>query len=297
MATFSGDSNNASVTSGTTAEPVTISSAERDCHQDRRLYSDLPGQTAGYTVTITNTGTSTASGITLSYPLPAGKGGDIVWSIDTTTDTPSDFTITGSKGSQQLVLSSTFTGTAKGDGDDSLAAGQSISVHITAMTYADDAAASCTTTCSIGNNFNGTSVSAGDYLWFNCAVNCTGLSSSVPTTVCFTGQTISFTCGSQNYTSRTRRLCHLLAQLQHGRHQFQRRPELLDHQLRRRALGQRVHLRCAHPGAHRRHYQQCHLERDVQRRRQRGRELEVDGLLLQQFQHQLQRAGGQALRQ
>ena len=200
VATFSGDSNNASVTSGATAEPVTISPPSVTVTKTADCTQICPGQTAGYTVTITNTGTSTASGITLSDPLPAGKGGDIVWSIDTTTDTPSDFTITGSKGSQQLVLSSTFTGTAKGDGDDSLAAGQSISVHITAMTYADDAAASCTTTCSIGNNCNGTSVPAGDYLWFNCAVNCTGLSSSVPTTVCFTGQTISFTCGSQNYT-------------------------------------------------------------------------------------------------
>ena len=30
-------------------------------------------------------------------------------------------------------------------------------------------------------------------------MNCTDLPSGVPTSVCFTGQTISFTCGSQNY--------------------------------------------------------------------------------------------------
>ena len=41
-----------------------------------------PCGTAGYTVTITNTGTTTAAGITLSDALPAGKGADIKWTID-----------------------------------------------------------------------------------------------------------------------------------------------------------------------------------------------------------------------
>ena len=199
VATFNGDSNNAAVASGATSEPVTVGTPKVIVTKTADCAEIAPCGTAGYTVTITNTGSATATGVTLSDPLPAGKGNDIVWTIDTTKDNPSDFTITGSKGSQQLVLSSTFLGTASGDGDDSLAAGASISVHITAPTCADDAVSTCTVQSSIPCSFNGNTIPGGDYLWFNCAVNCSNVSTSVPTSVCFTGQTISFTCGSQSY--------------------------------------------------------------------------------------------------
>jgi uncharacterized repeat protein (TIGR01451 family) len=94
------------------------------------------GQQAGFTVTITNSGSVTDTGITLSDALPAGAGGDITWVIDTSQSgtTPSDFVITGSTGSQQLVLSSNFLTTL----GDKLAAGKSISVHITGMTTTAD---------------------------------------------------------------------------------------------------------------------------------------------------------------
>ena len=159
----------------------------------------MAGQTAGYTVTITNTSlTSAATKVTFSDPLPTGLGKDVDWVIDTTKGNPSDFSITtsGSVGSslvQSLNLSPSFLAS------DSLAANTSISVHITAATYADDATSTCTSQCSIPDNFNGTSIPGGDFIWFNCAVNCSGLPSGVPSTVCLTGQTISFQCGGTTY--------------------------------------------------------------------------------------------------
>ncbi len=74
----------------------------------------MAGQTAGFTVTITNNGKMTDSGVTLSDPLPPGAGDDISWQIDTSGTglgagtNPKDFQITGAVGSQSLVLSSAF---------------------------------------------------------------------------------------------------------------------------------------------------------------------------------------------
>ena len=81
----------------------------------------------GYVVTITNTGGSTATGLTLSDPLPTGSGNNLTWSIDTTGTgrgagtNPVDFQVS----SGNLVFSSAFI-----SGGDSLGAGASISVHI-----------------------------------------------------------------------------------------------------------------------------------------------------------------------
>jgi uncharacterized repeat protein (TIGR01451 family) len=94
----------------------------------------VAGSTAGFTVTLTSNGTSPATGIMLSDPLPPGAGNDINWMIDTTTGNPADFQITGAVGSQNLGLSPSFIG-----GGDSLAPGQSISVHVTGLTHAADA--------------------------------------------------------------------------------------------------------------------------------------------------------------
>ncbi len=97
------------------------------------------GQTAGYTVTITNTGTATDTNVTLTDPLPPGVGGDINWTIDTSGTghgagtNPADFHITGAVGSQSLSLSPAFI-----SGGDSLAPGQSIAVHITSPTTVAD---------------------------------------------------------------------------------------------------------------------------------------------------------------
>ncbi len=92
------------------------------------------GSPAGYTVTISNTGNGSATGLTLTDPLPSG-GGDINWTIDTSKGNPNDFSISGAAGSQSLALSSYFINTV----GDYLAPGQSISVHITSPTNAGDA--------------------------------------------------------------------------------------------------------------------------------------------------------------
>jgi uncharacterized repeat protein (TIGR01451 family) len=91
-----------------------------------------PGQSAGFTVTLTNTGDATASGVTLSDPLPAGAGNDITWVIDTGTGNPADFAINQSGGNQLLTLAA---------GVNTLAAGQSIRVHVTGATSFADAPA------------------------------------------------------------------------------------------------------------------------------------------------------------
>ncbi len=87
------------------------------------------GQTAGYTLTITNSGGAAALGVTLNDPLPAGLYGDIKWTIDATEGNPSSFQITGAVGSQVLSLSPSSI---------NLAAGASLSVHYTGVTTAND---------------------------------------------------------------------------------------------------------------------------------------------------------------
>jgi len=81
------------------------------------------GDPLGFTVTISNTGQSTATGVSLSDALPAGP----TWSIDGGADQAS-FTITGSS-PQQLELVGQPT---------TLAAGASKTVHITAQTSAQE---------------------------------------------------------------------------------------------------------------------------------------------------------------
>jgi len=96
------------------------------------------GSVVGFTVTITNEGAATASGVTLNDPLPAGLGNDINWQIDTSTGNPSAFIITGAVGSQVLTLNPS-------SGID-LAAGASLTVHITGLTSTADVASIVTPT-------------------------------------------------------------------------------------------------------------------------------------------------------
>ncbi len=84
------------------------------------------GQAIGFTVTVSNTGNGTAKGVTLSDALPGGNGGTPVhWVIDGSTGDPASFAITGADGSQQLTLAGQPV---------SVAAGASLTVHITAST-------------------------------------------------------------------------------------------------------------------------------------------------------------------
>jgi uncharacterized repeat protein (TIGR01451 family) len=89
------------------------------------------GEDIGFTVTVSNAGTGTAKGVTLSDALPAGNGGHPVhWVIDGGADAAA-FAISGADGSQSLSL--------KGQ-PISLAAGGSLTVHIDAATTADNCA-------------------------------------------------------------------------------------------------------------------------------------------------------------
>jgi uncharacterized repeat protein (TIGR01451 family) len=84
------------------------------------------GDEIGFTVTVSNSGSGDAYGVTLSDPLPAGNGGSPVhWVIDTSAFDHAAFAISGSDGSQTLgLVGQPIT----------LGAGDSLKVHITAAT-------------------------------------------------------------------------------------------------------------------------------------------------------------------
>ena len=107
---------------------ITINAADVAVAQTADQATVNAGATAGYTITLTNNGKGTASGVTLSDALPAGAGKDVKWTIDTTTGNPNSFVITGTVGSKSFTLAPTTT----------LAAGASLTVHITGVTSAAD---------------------------------------------------------------------------------------------------------------------------------------------------------------
>ncbi|HTL84402.1 MAG TPA: hypothetical protein VL856_04425, partial [Acidimicrobiia bacterium] len=89
------------------------------------------GDTIGFTVTVSVSGTGTAHGVSLSDSLPGGNSGTpVTWSIASQSPA-SSFTLSGAAGSQTLTL----TGQPK-----SLASGSSLTVHITAPTTKDNCA-------------------------------------------------------------------------------------------------------------------------------------------------------------
>jgi uncharacterized repeat protein (TIGR01451 family)/choice-of-anchor A domain-containing protein len=135
VATFSGDSNNASVSSGAADESVTITGGTPGLTITKvpDSASVVAGNPIGFTLTISNPGAGTATGLTLTDPLPPGGSEFFNWKIDTGIDNPIDFTIKGTPGSQSLAFSSAFLASP-----DSLAGGQSISVHITTPTTVGD---------------------------------------------------------------------------------------------------------------------------------------------------------------
>ena len=143
VAVYSGDPKNAGIASPFGDEPETAVVPQLSVVKTADAASITAGQTAGYVVTITNNGTVTDTSVTLNDPLPPGAGSDINWQIDTSNSglaagtTPANFQITGAVGSQTLVLSSAFLA-----GGDSLAPGQSISVHLTGVTSIADVNAS-----------------------------------------------------------------------------------------------------------------------------------------------------------
>lgn len=81
------------------------------------------GDQVGFTVAVANNGPGDATGVKLSDPLPTGSGSGVTWAIDKTVGTPSQFVLSGAKGSQTLALASS-----------TLPAGAGYRVHITAQT-------------------------------------------------------------------------------------------------------------------------------------------------------------------
>jgi uncharacterized repeat protein (TIGR01451 family) len=131
--TASGGQNN-SVTSACGAEVLVVSPPV--IHVNKTPDHQAPvsaGTPIGFTVTVSNSGLGTAAGVTLTDALPGGNAATPVhWTIDGSTGNPAAFAITGADGSQQLTLAGQPI---------SLAAGASLTVHVTAATSSTSCAA------------------------------------------------------------------------------------------------------------------------------------------------------------
>jgi uncharacterized repeat protein (TIGR01451 family) len=108
------------------------------------------GELAGFTITVT--GQTLFSFVTVSDALPAGLGNDINWQIDSGTGNPGRFRITGAVGSQVLTLA---------PGLFALGLGQALTVHVTGVTSGNDVDAgtfqgtlSSTVTVNYGRNMD-----------------------------------------------------------------------------------------------------------------------------------------------
>ncbi|HEX2400620.1 MAG TPA: hypothetical protein VHJ79_11660, partial [Mycobacterium sp.] len=141
------------------------------------------GSAIGFTVSVSNSGAGTATGVTLSDPLPGGAG--VSWSISPAYAGPGTCAITGAAPNQTL-------GCSFGD----LAAAASVSVHITSATsfascatYPNTAIAAATNTgsaqasatitvncpnLSITKTADASSVSAGSSIGFTISVHNAG---------------------------------------------------------------------------------------------------------------------------
>ncbi|HEX9098040.1 MAG TPA: sortase, partial [Candidatus Dormibacteraeota bacterium] len=106
------------------------------------------GDPIGFTVTVSNTGAGTATGVTVSDPLPAGGGSGLSWSIDIQSN-PGLCSVTGSKPSQVLSC-----------GPISLGAGGSFNVHITATTSAGECTIYDNTATATTTGYSGVNSSA-----------------------------------------------------------------------------------------------------------------------------------------
>jgi uncharacterized repeat protein (TIGR01451 family) len=121
------------------------------------------GSQIGFTVEIKNTGQGAATGVTLSDPLPAGSGSGVTWAIDSSTGTPSQFALSGAKGSQTLTLASS-----------TLPAGADYKAHIVASTSQTECGTyNNTATLTTGNANNPNPASASESCAFHVDLSVT----------------------------------------------------------------------------------------------------------------------------
>ncbi|HVA45760.1 MAG TPA: DUF4214 domain-containing protein [Pirellulales bacterium] len=149
IAVYSGDANNPPQASQFDDEPQKVvppGQAQVVVLKIADQQSIDAGQIAGFTIKLLNEGANTATGVTLNDALPPGVAADVNWQIDSSGNgfaagtNPGDFTITGPVGHQVLTLASSVN---------ALAAGASISVHLTGQTSLNDVDPNlppCTTT-------------------------------------------------------------------------------------------------------------------------------------------------------
>ena len=128
-ATVSAGNEASSLQNQSASATVTVIAPDVDVLKTADQPSITAGQTAGFTVKLFNEGAATATGVTLSDPLPAGAGSDVNWMIDNSTGNPTAFTITGAVGSQVLSLNPSGI---------SMGTGASLTVHITGVTSSSD---------------------------------------------------------------------------------------------------------------------------------------------------------------
>jgi uncharacterized repeat protein (TIGR01451 family) len=109
------------------AKPATI-----DVTKTADAASVSAGSPIGFTVTVSNTGTGGAKGVTLTDALPGGNVAHPVhWIIDPAVGNPASFALSGADGSQQLTLAGQPI---------SMAAGASLTVHVKADTTSQNCA-------------------------------------------------------------------------------------------------------------------------------------------------------------
>jgi hypothetical protein len=217
VVTFSGDSNNTPATTTFGSEPQMVTAPNLVVTKVADQSTITAGQTAGYVVTISNTGNGAATGVTLSDPLPSGAANDITWAIDNTANTgnfvPGDFVITNSSTPKPPPPPPPPPGSPPSGpaappnqtlslvpGVTTLNPGQTIQVHITGLTTPADATGGLplTGSGSVAANFNPTAIPYNpvsgqqNYIWFDSVISPAGLPKSGTVTINFTNQVIAF---------------------------------------------------------------------------------------------------------
>ena len=138
---------------------IVVNCPDLDVTKTADAASVSAGDPIGYTVTITNAGPGTATGVSLADSLPGGNAGAFVhWDIDPATGDPASFGIAGADGAQVLSLVGQPI---------SLPPGASLSVHVTAAT-SGSSCASYDNTASLTSTNDGSPTAGPVTITVNC---------------------------------------------------------------------------------------------------------------------------------